>query len=1320
MVSSKFQKNNIALRNDIKKALRKAVKKQLIPNLSLIAINTRTTPRTQLKTLEKVLFGIDKHINENKKISWASIQRTHEAQINRRIENYEPEIINPKQGVNLFSTKNKTINNIKPPYNRSVNITVYVKMGNENRPVRVFSLVNINNYIVENLNIRFNKNIKDDALEKFLEVLARIDPETEKIISTILNSVEGFIVIEDKGRIQERRGMNFKKKNVRRETANKNMFKYIKYSTLPINDDLKNLFVKDVNDYVKENYEGDSCLFTEIINIYKTSFDKNNDNKQLKFQLTYETLYELVFNKPFIKGVAHEATLEDMTVFFSKFRLSCVAFNIDYKIVYKYHPVQDDLKINRDISPETCYLLIHDGHVEAMNHGLKSLAQIIEKYKNEDDSDEEDEDENDKKLDDYHIQKDNEDKIYTYCQNMNEFVRVIAGLNLDEEKDRKINIDYAGDIHELLNHFILNLRYNPKLKIMKKSICGFSFVANDNIINVRQAGFNPDNMTVIFEDEEQYLLYETFYKKMYKALISPHTKSNYNSEFINVLDNIKCYPITGMWHENVMKMEEERDDTNNKLFGYDIQKCFTSALMEMKFLPVFNRFDTWQKYNGEEIQDYSFYVVEHREDDVNDPDYMIMPKRYNVVVGYVINKRDMHLDVLYKATPYKLVKNDTPKIIEDIYKSKLHLHHKKNMVNIVIGMLSKRKHSFMNSIYTDDADEGHQLNKDNKNPLCVFGEGEGKRYCVLKTHESELRDGFMPISTFIHNIACLKMAELMDKILLAGGKPLCIKTDCIVVDEPCLEIEKIKVNYEGFAIKEHAEKYYNIGNIRMEEDKKMQSKRLQFFKNGYFIGNTNTKINKVKVDDEWDKKQVVEAIDQNNRLIVKGNVAGAGKSQACKDYIDSVGREKGLFITPYGNLGCELIKEGYNAITLHSLLGILLNDTMNEEKAKPFDVSEIDVIVFDEVYCHATGQLERIMTYMDKHKEKKFLATGDSNQLEPIGEKLNVKDKAEYYDYIIGVMFPNQIFLQDSKRLKNKEDQERLKQVKYDIFSGEMSMKEVIYKHFEKNIINNLEDMKGYGVCTRNKTVDAVNNYQHKKQKCNQVIKVNINDVLYYKGLELVCRKHLIITKTEKKQIVSKQRYIINHTYKIKKVSKTEFLLEDWNNNEYTLNTNFLSYFSLNYARTGYSVQGITICGAITIFNIQDFMFSPRHFYTALSRVRYLEDVFIYIDDNDEMNVLEEEQLFIKNCIWKIKGYEMSDKKKTFKWEEREYVDVAWITKKMYECEGVCYRCHCELEYMKYGFREEKQFSVNRLDNNKPHTKDNCELICFNCNRNLK
>lgn len=1312
---SKFQKDNIALRKEIKKSLHKAVKKNLVPNLSLIAINARTTPRSQIKTLQKVLYGIEKHVNENKKLSWASIQRTHDDKINRKMDDlYEPEIEHPKQGVNMFSRKNININNIRPPYNRAIEINVYVETTEGDKRVRDFNMVNINNYIVENLNIRFNRKIKKDALDKFLEVLARIDPETEKIISTILKSEEGYIIIKDKGEVAVRgKGMLFKKKNVRREQANKNMFKYIKYTTLPIKEDLKNLFVKDVNDYVKDNYEKDSCLFTEIINIYKKSFDKCNEKKVLKFQLTYESLYELVFNKPFIKGVAHEATLEDMTVFFAKFRLACVAFNIDYKIVYKYHPDQDGNKINNNINPETCYLLIHDGHVEALNHGLKSLAQLIEKYKQEDECDDVEEEHEEKKQEDYHIQRD-EEKIYTYCQNMNEFVRIIAGLKLDEEKDRKINIDYAGDIHELLNYFILNLNYNPKLKVMRKSICGFSFVANDNTINVRQAGFNPDNMTVIFEDEEQYILYETYYKKLYKALISTHTRSTYNSEFISVLDNIKCYPSTGLWCDDLEGIEDR------KLYGYDIQKCFTSALMEMKFLPVFNRFDTWHKYNGGELEDYTFYVVEHREDDVNDPDFMIMPKRYNVVVGYVLKKRDMHINVIYEARPYKLIKNDTPKIFEEIYKSKLHLHHKKNMANIVIGMLSKRQNSFMNSLYTEDEEEAYQLNKDNKNPLCVFGEGEAKRYCVLKTHVSELSDGFMPISTFIHNIACLKMAQLVDKILLAGGKPLSIKTDCIVVDEPCLELEKVKVNYEGFAVKDHAEKFYNIGNVRMEENKKLQKKRLQFFRNGYYLAYIDKKINRVKVEDEWDKNQVVKAIKENNRMIIKGNVAGAGKSQACKDYIDSIGRERGIFITPYGNLGCELIKEGYNAITLHSLLGILLNETLNEERAKPYDVSDIDVIVFDEVYCHTTAHLERIMSYMEKNNDKKFLATGDSNQLEPIGEKLNVKDKAEYYDYIIGVMFPNQIFLQDSKRLKTKEDQERLKQVKYDIFSGEMSMKEVIDKHFQSNIISKLEDMRGYGICTRNKTVDAVNNYQHKKQKCNQVIKVNINGVLYYKGMELVCRKHLIITKTEKKQIVSKQRFIINHTYKIKKVSKCEFVLEDWGGGEYTLNTNFLSYFSLNYARTGYSVQGITICGAITIFNVGDFMFSPRHFYTALSRVRYLEDVFIYIDDKDEMNVLEEEQLFIKNCIWKIKGYEMSDKKKGFKWEEGEYVDVAWITKKMYECEGVCYRCHASLEFLNYNHMDEKQFSVNRLDNNKPHTKDNCEIICFLCNRNLK
>ena len=39
-------------------------------------------------------------------------------------------------------------------------------------------------------------------------------------------------------------------------------------------------------------------------------------------------------------------------------------------------------------------------------------------------------------------------------------------------------------------------------------------------------------------------------------------------------------------------------------------KAVTHALTKMKKIPVFNQFDKWVKYNGEEIEDLVLYTVE--------------------------------------------------------------------------------------------------------------------------------------------------------------------------------------------------------------------------------------------------------------------------------------------------------------------------------------------------------------------------------------------------------------------------------------------------------------------------------------------------------------------------------------------------------------------------------------------------------------------------------------------------------------------------------------------------------------------------------------
>ena len=143
---------------------------------------------------------------------------------------------------------------------------------------------------------------------------------------------------------------------------------------------------------------------------------------------------------------------------------------------------------------------------------------------------------------------------------------------------------------------------------------------------------------------------------------------------------------------------------------------------------------------------------------------------------------------------------------------------------------------------------------------------------------------------------------------------------------------------------------------------------------------------------------------------------------------------KTLFVTPYNKLCQELRRDGYDSITLNKLLNINIMGEYNK-KAKPHDISDYDAICFDEVPLYQPNSLSKIYNFMS-NTDKRIYATGDLDQLQPFGFQLNnVVNKKEYLDRIINIMFPNQIILEENKRLKTKEDKERLKQIKEDIFN---------------------------------------------------------------------------------------------------------------------------------------------------------------------------------------------------------------------------------------------------------------------------------------------
>ena len=103
--------------------------------------------------------------------------------------------------------------------------------------------------------------------------------------------------------------------------------------------------------------------------------------------------------------------------------------------------------------------------------------------------------------------------------------------------------------------------------------------------------------------------------------------------------------------------------------------------------------------------------------------------------------------------------------------------------------------------------------------------------------------------------------------------------------------------------------------------------------------------------------------------------------------------------------------------------------------------------------------LSKIYEFMNNNTDKKFYATGDEDQLQPLGFTLNnVPNVKEYLNRIIDIMFPNQIILEHNKRLRTKEDQLRLKQIKKDIFNLKIDIGITMKKYFKT--INKYSDLK--------------------------------------------------------------------------------------------------------------------------------------------------------------------------------------------------------------------------------------------------------------------
>ncbi len=152
--------------------------------------------------------------------------------------------------------------------------------------------------------------------------------------------------------------------------------------------------------------------------------------------------------------------------------------------------------------------------------------------------------------------------------------------------------------------------------------------------------------------------------------------------------------------------------------------------------------------------------------------------------------------------------------------------------------------------------------------------------------------------------------------------------------------------------------------------------------------------------------------------------------------------------------------------------------------------------------------------------------------------------------------------------------------------------------------------------------------------------------------------------------------------------------------------------FVPSVAWTAHAVQGDKIDGDFMVFEAED---NPdwRWFYTAVSRATSLRKAWVYIGeplfDVRKLNDVIAE---------KIEGYKAQDRTAGRDFVESDYITVKWVKDALISQKYRCAErdCQARVETQWNENTRDKQFIVDRRNNDLPHTRDNCRITCVSCN----
>ena len=1099
--------------------------------------------------------------------------------------------------------------------------------------------------------------------------------------------------------IEDGDGKREQKKEKLKNAENVSMYhEYIETAFKPNASTIKEAIAR--NDYIETE-----CWVNALVEHYKDCPRKKN-------QLTREKILDVLkmneeeFNK-------NGASIEDMEVVFNHFTIPVRIFDIIGNCIYKTEHVNKKIR--------AFYGLVKNNHIYVMNFNLSSLQQHKGRdYMN-------------LKVRapiDFHLNKSEEPSEYIIFDKIDDILKLhqpteeeIKGKKPQKEKEYKL-IHSKNDLIGVLCD-IVESGYEPKIRYEAGTISQIKlrFMKNTYIIATQNLVPSSIDGSVRVKCETTFNNMNKAMFKFNKALFNPLHKSFYTDTDINVLDEYRTIVPSGKLQDTYRHIEyrEKFNQMTGKVENQeyhhfieashknaceiDMTKAFTHALTKMKKIPVFNQFDKWVKYNGEEIEDLVLYTVEVYKAN------LFFNKRFCLCYGKFL--KDVLNDgiiIKYYKKPSFIYNCDYKKIVKELVETHISddtqedTKLKKEIANVNIGLLEKGVTTAQKSVLFKDLREAQ-----------LYQHMYGGRINIIKQFEKEegYDDDDDDYDEFSDSDDEEEKEEAPDEDTKNKGKYYVLNVeDRAVLKNGYRYIKELLLQYHNYRIykdyntlRENDIDVFSVKTDAFTILRKDLQKAMKLLKFGKDIGDwkgvlnnfgfphqqyemkQNESINipevvneRIMLKDEWDSKEAVEKVLEHKHVLIKALFAGSGKSHIPKQIQD----KNILFVTPTNNLNQEC---GVEAVTINTFFSI----QVGEEKLKDFDHSFYDVIVFDEIYFNSIPVLARIKTFVEKNPDKIIVATGDEHQLQGVVDITNTQDYRTYLDSCIKQIFKHYIYLEECKRLTKEEDRIKLKNIYHDIFKTDMTIKQIIEKYFkyteEIELIDN-------NVAYTNETCRKVSQHIRKERGIEEE---------YVVGDEVICRVYT-------RYWISK--FNVNLKFKITEIKKNMVTL---------LNeaTRILQEISLKKLRqnfiyascyTCHSKQGCSIDGDVIIYDWMYNYVSKEWLYTAITRAKDLNKIRFYKHEiTRDIKPSEIERYFNQ----KVKQYKSQDIEAGRPINEEDYVNVEWL---MGQLKNRCTDCNEPFVVERVDQKLTTNLTANRLDNERAHYISNCNSKCILCN----